>query len=148
MLAFATDLTVNTLFVSGQTFHIKETLKAYEGIWDPKTQKWALPAKYDTPLIRAMLIARASETLRLKRLSEKAVRKAADDWAKSPEGVLQRLQQALKLKALTGAFSWICCESCCVINWEKQYTSCQVHSHSDGQSPNTFRVRGAIYTGD
>jgi len=39
---------------------------------------------------------------------------------------------------------WICCDECVVIDAKRMHTACTKHA-IDG---NSFRVRGAIYTGD
>ena len=39
---------------------------------------------------------------------------------------------------------WRCCESAKIIDGKRGFTSCEIHA-IDG---NSFRVRGAIYTGD
>ena len=59
-----------------------------------------------------------------------------------------KVMAALAQKAETGAYHWICCEHCEVIDWARQHTSCKPCGSFDGQSWNTFRVRGRLYTGD
>ena len=149
MLQFNTTQT--NFVVSGKTFAIKDDLKAMSGKWDPKKSCWNLPLNAGTPEACAALwakLAEAEKVEKAKRKEERVAEKAAAVYAASPEGKKAAVLLALANKTKTGAYHWVCCEHCQVINWALQHTSCRVHSQNDGQSLNTFRVRGAIYTGD
>jgi hypothetical protein len=120
-----------TLIVTGKTFDIKDEIKTLGGRWDATRGAWTLP---DTEETRAKLTA-ASEKL-------KASRKAV----KAPDARAV-VKSCLEEKAKTGKFHWICCEECVVVNWARQHTTCAACAKWDGQSWNSFRVRGNLYTG-
>jgi len=128
----------NEVFIGGKTFLIKDRLKEI-CYWNPRLSLWNLPGWNDFPERRQELEALA----RQKVAEEKADRKAARLFAKSPEGkAAAAAEEKLRIKAAAG--SWICCENCEVIDWLRQHTSCQACA-VDG---NSFRVRGNIRTGD
>ena len=133
--------------ISGNdTFALKETIKSMGGKWDPTTKAWSVIADDLTTL------SEAAKTLGESRAAEK---KAAKEYALSPEGINARIEAekariaaCLAEKARTGAYHWICCDKCTVIDWIRQHTSCDACAVDCGLYKNTFRVRGRIYTGD
>ena len=149
-LTFSTNDT--HLIISGDTFHLRNYLKEHlKAIWNNEKKFWIIPIGLDSASLRNELETKAASAYRAAREAEAAERKKKRDFAKSPEGKKAAEEEkrtfflnALKMKAKTGAYHWICCESCEVIDWRRQHTSCDVHAE-DG---NTFRVRGALYTGD
>lgn len=125
--------------VSGfDTFAVKETIKSLGGKWDPLAKTWSIVAE-DISVLDAAA----------KELSETRV--AAKKYAASPEGraatYKAQFEAALALKA-TGAYHWICCDKCVVVDWGRQHTTCDACAVNCGPYKNSFRVRGMIYTGD
>jgi hypothetical protein len=106
-------------------------------------------------MLRKDLAEKAGATEKVEKKKDKDSKAAAKAYALSPEGIAAR-QEAERLRILacleqkekTGAYHWICCEKCEVIDWGRQHTSCQACAVWGGQSWNTFRVRGSIFTGD
>jgi hypothetical protein len=139
MLRFSVN--TKNLIVTGKTFPIKEHLKALGGIW--QSPQWLLPLNFDTPLNRANLV----EILRCTLNAEKEAEKAKYEYERSPEGKAAALKAALALKA-TGAYHWICCDQCKVIDWFRQETWCEACSVDYGTHRECYRLRGMIRTGD
>ena len=142
MLSFKTIQTY--LAIGGKTFHAKEVIKRLGGKWDPVMNMWLVPADLDNDTFRKSLQHKASIAENTAKLNEKMKRAAA----KSPAGIAQanakakaRVVECLEMKKKTGAYSWICCEDCIVIDWRRQTTSCTTCGY-------TFRARGMVYTGD
>jgi xanthine dehydrogenase molybdopterin-binding subunit B len=86
---------------------------------------------------------------------ERAEKKKAAAYAASPEGIAEAKEKqrnlilaCLEEKKKTGAYHWICCEKCEVIDWARKHTSCRACADWDGQSWNSFCVNGRRYTGD
>lgn len=161
MLTFTTNET--HLFISGKTFDVKETLKNLRASWDCERRVWSLPIALDTDFLRRSLTDRAKEAADARRPAKKelspleraekkeaaAKKKAARLYAASSEGKKAALMAALAEKEKgNGAYHWICCDQCNVIDWARQHTSCEVHAIDCGLYKNTFSVRGMIYTGD
>lgn len=136
-MALVFTIKVSIVAITGKTFPIKENIKAIGGLWNPKAGQWEIPIANDTPQMRAELSALVKEAMKAQRLPKVA----------PPTNELMRWALASKASK-KGDFHWICCEMCHVMDWERRHTSCMVHSHSDGQSPNTFRINGKLYTGD
>jgi hypothetical protein len=143
------------LVISGKTFYAKEAIKAVGGKWDPSTSSWMLPVHIDSEMLRKDLMEKAVLLETQTKKKEKEEAKAAREFARSPEGIAAakeaerlRILECLEQKNKTGAYHWICCEKCTVIDWARQHTSCQACAEWSGQSWNTFRVRGSIFTGD
>jgi hypothetical protein len=155
--------------VSGQTFDMKEHIKAAGGKWQPATRTWFIEATKD---IASLLKAKADdEAARAAAAIEaKAAKKAQRAFDATPEGqealrlkraadqmaaaaaakarVLWALEEKKRTDAGAAAYHWICCESCEVLDWKRKHTSCRACAVFDGQSWNSFRVRGNIFTGD
>jgi hypothetical protein len=155
--------------VSGSTFDMKDHIKAAGGKWQPNTRTWFIEATKD---IASLLKAKADdEAARATAAIEaKAAKKAKRAFDATPEGqmalrlkriadqeadrlankarVLRALAEKNRTDAGAAAYYWICCESCEVIDWARKHTSCKACATFDGQSWNTFRVRGSIFTGD
>jgi hypothetical protein len=135
MLSFKTIQTY--LAIGGKTFHAKEVIKRLGGKWDPVMNMWLVPADLDNDTFRKSLQHKASIAENTAKLNEKMKRAAAKAHANAKALVLE----CLEMKKKTGAYSWICCEDCTVINWQRQTTSCTTCGY-------TFRARGMVYTGD
>jgi len=132
----------NKVIVSGNTYDVRNDLKKIGGVWNPKTSLWSIPTTADTPELRQELEALVTQ----KKKEEAASKKAARLYAKSPEGkAAAAAEEKLRIKAAVAAGStWICCENCEVIDWDRHHTSCATCGH-DG---NTFFVDGRLRTGD
>jgi hypothetical protein len=153
MLAF--KKTEANLIISGKTFYAKEAIKAVGGKWDPSIYSWTLPAHIDSEMLRKELTEKAGATEKAEKKKEKDAKAAAKAYALSPEGIAEakatakaRVLWALEQKKKDGSYHWICCEHCEVIDWGRQFTSCDPCGSDCGLYKNTFRVRGSIYTGD
>ena len=127
------------LIVTGKTYPIKDHLKKHGARWD--AGRWVLPLNADSPLFRANLV----ENCRVALLNEKEAEKARLAYKYSPEFI----KDALKAKA-AGDFSynWICCESCVVLDWDRQHTRCTGCGQDYGTHIESFFVRGRLRTGD
>jgi len=150
-MALIFSTTDKSLIVGGNTFYAKEDIKALGGKWEPSSKTWALPIQLDSTSLRTTLQDKRTATEKSIKETEKAQKKAEKAYAASPEGRAaaaaaehQLILNCLEQKKTTGAYHWICCDKCVVIDWKRQHTSCSACAH-DG---NTFRVRGSIYTGD
>ena len=146
----------NKLVLSGyDTFALKDAIKASGGKWAHASKTWVITDPTDlSSLISA---AKALSTQRTQEAKDKrAAAKAQRAFDLTPEGQasIQSKAKALVLSALAEkakgnmSYHWICCEHCIVIDWGRQHTSCKPCGSFDGQSLNTFRVRGRLYTGD
>ena len=91
-----------------------------------------------------------SHEVKAKRLTEKLFDEAvtAGFTTAESEEERERVKRAIQEKAKTGAYWWICCEECRVIDWHKKHTSCSKCAEWDGYCWNSFRVNGSIFTGD
>lgn len=134
------------LIVSGKTFYAKEAIKTLGGKWDPVMSHWLLPAHLDSEMLRKDLQEKATSIEKENKAKEKAKRKA--DRAGDPLTERQKILACLEEKKKTGAYHWICCEKCEVIDWARKHTSCRACADWDGQSWNSFCVNGRRYTGD
>lgn len=132
--------------IRGKTFGVKEIIKSHGGSWDSATASWRLPIDKDTPTFRTECANHIAEEQKI----EKARRAAERAYAKSPEGkaVAYANERAIIKRMAAQRSSWICCEDCVVISWERQITSCQTCAVDNGLYKDTVRLRGAIYTGD
>ena len=142
MLSFKTIQSY--LAIGGKTFHAKEVIKRLGGKWDPVMNAWLVPADLDNETFRKSLQHKASIAENTAKLNEKMKRAAAKSAAGIAEAHAKakaRVVECLEMKKKTGAYSWICCEDCTVINWQRQTTSCTTCGY-------TFRARGMVYTGD
>ena len=142
--------TDTSLLVKGDTFPIKDALKII-GKWDPSTRSWVVPAYLDSEPLRKDLESKLKEAKKKER-DENAAKKAhamtPEGRAEAAEEERKRILACLEEKKATGAYHWICCDKCEVIDWSRQHTSCKACATWDGQSWNTFCVRGRRYTGD
>lgn len=153
MLSFTKNAT--HLVVTGKTFLIKEELKILGGRWDPAGSAWILPVHLDSEYLRTELNNKLKDTATAERGQSMMTIAAIKAYAQSPQGKAEaklaaeaRVLWALDQKKKTGAYHWICCEKCEVINWTRKHTSCQACAEWSGQSWNTFCVNGRRYTGD
>lgn len=153
MLSFSK--TQANLVISGKTFYAKEAIKALGGKWDPSTSSWMLPVHIDSEMLRKDLQGKADTMEKTEKANARERKKAERAYAMSAEGIAdakekqrQVILACLEQKKKTGAYHWICCEKCEVIDWGRQHTSCMACAEWSGQSWNTFRVRGSIFTGD
>jgi hypothetical protein len=148
MLVFSK--TDKNIVISGKTFYAKEAIKALGGTWDHATSSWTISSNINSETLKDL-----EEVAKEGVKKEKNDKKMAAAFAKSPEGIA-KLEEEERLKILAcleqkkkdGSFHWICCEKVKVIDWGRQHTSCQACAEWSGQSWNTFRVRGSIFTGD
>jgi hypothetical protein len=148
MLKFQT--TQDTLQIMG-SFHIKDHLKSLGAKWNPDARSWDLPIAMDNEEFREVL----KERLRLMRKATKDEEEKKRIYDTSPEGIAAKkaanreiIKKCLEEKKKTGAYHWICCEECEVIDWVRQHTSCDACADDNGFFKNTFCVRGVRYTGD
>jgi hypothetical protein len=148
MLVFSK--TDKNIVISGKTFYAKEAIKAVGGKWDTVTNSWTISSDVTPEVLKG--IEDAAKSAKKKEKDEKVAERA---FAVSPEGRAmakeeerKKILACLEEKKKTGAYNWICCENCVVINWERQHTSCMACAQWSGQSWNSFRVRGSIFTGD
>jgi hypothetical protein len=153
MLSFNT--TDDSLLIRGKTFYVKETIKNLGGQWNKASSCWTLPVFLDSDQLRYAMQKDAEAACKAERKKRRDELKAARDYWASPEGQAQaaeeqrqRVKRALQEKAKTGAYWWICCEECRVIDWHKKHTSCSKCAEWDGYCWNSFRVNGSIFTGD
>ena len=151
------DFTKNAsnLVISGKTFYAKEAIKAEGGRWDSSTSSWTLPVHLDSEMLRKDLTEKAVTAEKETKKKEKDAKAQERAYARTPEGIAaakeaQRLRvlDCLEQKKKTGAYYWICCEKCEVIDWQRMFTSCDACAVDCGLYKNTFRVRGSIFTGD
>jgi hypothetical protein len=94
--------------------------------------------------IRQAAIAIAAEVEARQR--EKLEKKAEKDRAKAIAKNLELVKWCLA--DTSGKYSWVCCEKCEIVDLAKKQTSCRAHAHWDGQSWCSFRINGALYTGN
>ena len=150
MLSFKTIQTY--LAIGGKTFHAKEVIKSLGGKWDPIMYAWLLPSAHDNEEFRKTLQHKASVAENAAKLNMEMKHEAeakamaerqhlADAEKMVPPEAKARVIECLEMKKKTGAYSWICCEDCTVINWQRQTTCCTTCGY-------TFRARGMVYTGD
>jgi hypothetical protein len=114
------------LIVTGKTFHAKEHLKKLGGKWT--NGSWSLPPEADTPQNRTELQAIVTEAT----TAEKLINAAKRAHAKSPAGIAEELQYAIKQ-------GWACCAQAQIVDAARQHCSCLTHG---------FHKRGILYTGD
>lgn len=151
------------LVLNGNTFDVKEIIKALGGKWNPARRVWTLPLDLDTDETRARLGALSRNDQELLEEATKAaaaaLTAAAEAAAAKKHAKAELLASKIaKLRATekervrrsveSGSYPWICCENCEVIDWNKKHTSCRVHAHWDGQSWCSFRINGTLYTGN
>jgi len=109
------------LLVTGRTFDIKEQIKIFGGKWSPARRGWIFSSSEKcTDEMRAELEAAAAASRPI-------------------PAVPMTVERAIALKVETGAYYWVCCDQCRVVNWESRTSSCKVHA---------FRAGGKRFTGD
>lgn len=116
---FSIQKTDSNLQLSGKTFPVKETIKTLGGQWNPKLSVWSFPLSSNESEILSAL--------------ESAVKLIAAEKKKARE------EEAVRMPTY-----WRCCESAKMIDAKRGFTSCEIHAIGG----NSFRVRGAIFTGD
>jgi hypothetical protein len=147
MLVFSK--TDKNIVISGKTFYAKEAIKAAGGKWDATSREWTISSDVTAEVLNGL-----EEVAKVAAKKEKDEKAAFAAYAKSPEGrALVKEEERKRMLACleqkkTGAYQWICCEKCEVIDWERQHTSCMACAEWNGQTWNAFRVRGSIFTGD
>ena len=148
MLKFQT--TQDMLQVTG-SFDIKDHLKSLGAKWNPDARSWDLPIAMDTPDFREVL----KESLRVMKKLIKDEKEKKRIYDSSPEGINEKklrqrelMKKYLEEKKKTGAYHWICCEECEIVDWNRQHTNCMKCAEWNGLTWNSFRIRGMIYTGD
>ena len=146
MLVFSK--TEQNIVISGKTFYAKEAIKSAGGKWDVASQHWTISSDVTSDMLKDL-----EDTAKDAKKKEKDDKAAALAYARSPEGIVAQNDEGRKkilacLEDKTGAYHWICCEKCEVIDWGRQHTSCMACAQWSGQSWNSFCVRGRPYTGD
>lgn len=130
--------------VAGKTFYVKERLKKAGARWNPTGSFWTLPITVATQCLLTELNEIVVAAIKAEKEADKKKREEAaalQAFYKTPAGKEQWWAEIQQAKSV---YSFICCEQCEVIDWERQHTSCKACGH-DG---NTFFVRGILYTGD
>ena len=94
----------NILVAHGDTYYVKEQLKALGAQWNHILRVWVMPA-----------MAADAASAMAARLSEEAT-KAKKELAK------KSLERAKAEKN-----PWLCCDQCKVSNWERRHTECSTH---------------------
>jgi hypothetical protein len=132
------------------TYELKDIIKSCGGKWQPNKKSWLVPSGRDlTPLETAIAALKAKrESDAKEKLAERAFALTEEGKALAKAKAREIVKNCLSEKAKTGAYYWICCEKCEVIDWHRMHTYCWDCGSDDGQSRNCFRVRGSIYTGD
>jgi hypothetical protein len=132
----ATD---KNLIISGKTFMIKDVIKTHGGRWDNQKQNWAIPIEKDSPEFRSNLLESLSAAIQAER-----------SYIRVPQSIeIAKANERATIKRLVSQGStWLCCEDCTVINWQRQLVTCDECARDEGPYKNTFRLRGMIYTGD
>jgi hypothetical protein len=153
MLTFRT--TEDHLLIGGNTFYIKDAIRVLGGRWRKELSCWSLPIFLDNEELREVMQGDAEAACKAERKKRREEAKAARAYWASPEGLARaeeeeraRVRRALEQKKETGAYWWVCCEECKVIDWHKKHTSCRACAEWDGYCWNSFRVNGSIFTGD
>ena len=153
MLTFTT--TDDYLLIGGKTFYIKESLRTLGAKWRKETSSRALCVFFDSEELRHAMLRDVETAQKAERKKKRDEAKVARAYWASPEGQAQaaeeerqRVKYALEQKKKTGAYWWICCEECRVIDWHRKHTSCSKCAEWDGFCWNSFRVNGSIYTND
>lgn len=153
MLTFTTTKT--HLNIGGKTFYAKEEIKALGGKWDPISSSWTLPIDRDTEDFRKQLQEMATSAEKAVKKKEREERKAEKEYAASPEGMAataaakkDTINRCFEEKQKTGAYWWLCCAECEVVDWKRKHTNCMKCAEWDGYCWNSFRVNGSIFTGD
>jgi hypothetical protein len=141
------------IVVTGKTFDVKDILKAHGASWSPEAAAWVFRGKTDVEAVQAAVTAEIEAAAAAKKAARKvelAKAKAVREWLKTPEGKAHAVAEAKArvVAARAAGAHWICCDKCEVIDWARQHTACMACAHWDGQSYNSFRVRGMCYTGD
>ena len=140
-----TDVSMGFAVAGTDTFALKDHIKASGGKWQPGTKTWLVPSAGLESLLKA--VKTMSDERAKEKKAKRLLAKEQREFDNSLEGQALKAQKAKDqvLQALkTGAYNWICCDQCKVLDWNAAHTSCAAHA-VDG---NAFRVRGAIYTGD
>ena len=130
------------VLVGGNTYGVREVLKAVGGRWKPESKEW-LVAGAQIEVVRdrveeALTVAKklrkeelAVSVTHAKRVTGQRAQKA---WEASPEGRRKRVDEALA----AGTHTWICCKHCDVLDWTRKTSDCSVHG---------FRLRGCTWNG-
>lgn len=153
MLTFIRSQT--SLIIGGKTFYAKESIKALGGKWDSYSFSWTLPIEIDTENLRRELEEASKSAEKAIKKKERDQRKAEKEYAASPEGMAAAVaakkatvRRCFEEKQKTGAYWWLCCAECEVVDWKRKHTDCMKCAEWDGYCWNSFRVNGSIFTGD
>ena len=144
----------NQIVLTGKTFDVKEKIKSLGGKWDPDRRVWTLPLAMDTDELRTQLGAltqgEEERIMAVTTLLERRARAASLKHSKAVAKAAAKNLELVKwcLADTTGKYSWVCCEQCEIVDLKKGHSSCRAHAHWDGQSWCTFRINGALYTGN
>lgn len=148
-IAFAKENGGDNMVVCGKSFYVKDRLKKAGARWNPAAGVWTLKAHFATKELLAELNALADSAIKAEKDAEKKQQKEAIELAafyKTPEGKEKQWKhiQEMRKTPAGAAYFFICCKECEVIDWVRQFTSCE----ACGVDGNTFFVRGRLRTGD
>lgn len=149
-IAFAKENGGDDMVVCGKAFYVKEQLKKAGARWNPATKVWTLKVEAATEDLLDELNKLADVAVKAEKDAQKKKLEEAETLAafyKTPEGKEKQwadIQEIRKTPGGAGAYSFICCKECEVIDWVRQHTSC----NACGVDGNTFFVRGRLRTGD
>lgn len=153
MLTFTT--TEDYLLIGGKTFYIKDCIKTLGGKWRKESSCWALCIFLDSEELRQAMLGDVNSAHKALKKKEREERKAQKAYDASPEGMAaaadaerQRIRWCFEQKQKTGAYSWLCCDECQVVDWKRHHTTCMKCAEWDGYCWNSFRINGSIFTGD
>jgi len=141
-LSFARRENSSGIYVTGKTFYVKEALKLVGARWEPPC--WVIPFEADSPEFRTGLIEKAKAEIKAERSAERAKRayeSSSEGRAKAHAEWEAFVIEALKKKALTGEYHYLCCEKVSKPEWRggRPRTSCPIHG---------FCINGSRYVGD
>jgi hypothetical protein len=116
--------------LTGQTFEIKDRIKAAGGRWHAEDKVWHLPAGTDLAFLREPL----------------PPPEPVAPWFAccADVQVVNFSAQEFICKRHAVRPWWLCCDAARIVRVQDKSCSCSVHS---GPTSN-FRVRGSLYTGD
>jgi hypothetical protein len=120
------------VLVGGNTYGVREVLKAVGGRWLSDSKEW-LVAGAQIQAVRDRVEEVLAQAAALRKEELAAVR-AKRVWEASPEGRRKRVDEALA----AGTHTWICCKHCDVLDWTRKTSDCSVHG---------FRLRGCTWNG-
>lgn len=141
MLNFKT--TEHTLQVVGGNV-IKDHLQSLGAEWNSDNESWDFPISSDSVIFRIGIEEAFNTASNIKGRRHR-------DYDITPAGAIEKklqeretIKKCLEENEITGAYRWICCEECEVIDWNRQYTNCVKCAEWIDGTLSSFRVRGVI----